>query len=59
MSDAAPRRNKEQVVEALHDVAAEMHNKMQRGDPPRMTLPVRSKSNISFDNRLGVFKYGK
>ena len=29
MSDAAPRRNKEQVVEALHDVAAEMHNKMQ------------------------------
>ena len=59
MSDAAPRRNKEQVVDALHDVAVEMHNRMQRGDPPRMTLPVRSKSNISFDNRLGVFKYGK
>ena len=59
MSDAAPRRTKEQVVDALHDVAAEMRNKMQRGDPPRMTLPVRSKSNISFDNRLGVFKYGK
>ena len=42
----APRKNRKQVVEALHEVAAEMHNRMQRGDPPRMTLPVRTKTNI-------------
>ena len=55
----APRKNRKQVVEALHEVAAEMHNRMQRGEPPKMTLPVRSKTNISFDNKLGVFKYGR
>ncbi|MBR79247.1 MAG: DNA topoisomerase VI [Euryarchaeota archaeon] len=59
MSESAPRRSKEQVIEELHNVAAEMHDRMQKGSPPRMTLPVRSKSNISFNNKLGVFKYGK
>ena len=24
-----------------------------------MTLPVRTKQNISFDSKLGVYKYGK
>ncbi len=50
---------KEQVIEALHDIAGEMHNKMLKGDPPTMTLPVRTKQNISFDSKLGVYKYGK
>ena len=34
---------KEQVIEALHDIAGEMHNKMLKGEPPTMTLPVRTK----------------
>ena len=50
---------KEEVIEALHGVAGEMHNKMLKGEPPTMTLPVRTKQNISFDEKLGVFKYGK
>ena len=53
------RKSKEEVIEALHDVASEMHDKMSKGIPPTMTLPVRSKSNIGFDQRLGVYKYGK
>ena len=53
------RKSKEEVIEALHDVASEMHDKMSKGTPPTMTLPVRSKSNIGFDQRLGVYKYGK
>ena len=53
------QKSKDEVIEALHGVASEMHDRMTRGDPPRMTLPVRSKSNISFDKRLGVYKYGK
>jgi DNA topoisomerase-6 subunit A len=50
---------KEQVIEALHDIAGEMHNKMLKGEPPTMTLPVRTKKNIAFDPKLGVYKYGK
>ncbi len=50
---------KEEVIDALHGIAAEMHDKMLKGDPPRMTLPVRTKQNIAFDKKLGVYKYGK
>ena len=49
---------KEQVIEALHDIAGEMHNKMLKGEPPTMTLPVRTKKYIAFDSNLGVYKYG-
>ena len=49
----------ESVVASLHDVAEEMHNKMIKGIAPTMTLPVRTKLNVEFDNKLGVFKYGK
>jgi hypothetical protein len=53
------QKTKEEVIDALHGVASEMHDKMLRGNPPTMTLPVRSKSNIGFDKKLGVYKYGK
>ena len=53
------QKTNEEVIEALHSVASEMHDKMLKGNPPTMTLPVRSKSNIGFDKRLGVYKYGK
>ena len=52
-------KTKEEVVEALHSVAAEMHDKMLKGKPPAMTLPVRTKKNIQFDKKLQVYKYGK
>ena len=54
-------RNKttEDVVSSLHEVAIEMHDKMMKGIAPTMTLPVRTKMNIEFDKKLGVFKYGK
>jgi DNA topoisomerase-6 subunit A len=49
----------DEVIQALHGVASEMHDKMVRGKPPTMTLPVRSKSNNGIDQKLGVYKYGK
>ena len=52
-------KTSESVVASLHDVAEEMHNKMMKGVAPTMTLPVRTKMNIEFDKKLGVFKYGK
>jgi DNA topoisomerase-6 subunit A len=49
----------DEVVESLHGVAQEMHDRMLKGTAPTMTLPVRTKKNIEFDKRLGVYKYGK
>ena len=49
------QKTKEEVIDALHGVASEMHDKMMKGNPPTMTLPVRSKSNIGFDKKLGVY----
>lgn len=52
-------KTNESVVASLHEVAEEMHNKMMKGTAPTMSLPVRTKKNIEFNKRLGVFKYGK
>jgi DNA topoisomerase-6 subunit A len=43
----------------LHGVVAEMYDRMVKGEAPTMTLPVRTKNNIGFDKKLGVYKYGK
>ena len=37
----------------------EMHDKMMKGNPPTMTLPVRSKSNIGFDKKLEFTSTGR
>jgi DNA topoisomerase-6 subunit A len=55
---SAARKTQAEVVEDLHDVAREMYKRMAMGEPPRMTLPVRTKTNIGFDEKLGVYKYG-
>ena len=53
------QKTKEEVVEALHDIASKMHDDMTKGEAPKMTLPVRTKKNISFDKKLGVYKYAR
>jgi|AJXC01.1.fsa_nt_gi DNA topoisomerase VI, subunit A len=51
---------KEEVIEALHSIAGEMHDNMTKGQPPRMTLPVKDQEEHRFRmKRLGVYKYGK
>jgi len=55
---ATQRKTTEEVVENLHDVAREMYKRMAKGEAPTMTLPVRTKNNIGFDDKLGVYKYG-
>ena len=49
----------EETKAALHEVVTEMYDKIVKGEPPTMTLPVRTKNNIGFDKNLGVYKYGK
>ena len=46
MSD---ERSGEATMAALKDVAMEMYERMEQGDAPTMTLPVRTKSNIGFE----------
>ena len=55
----AERKSIEETKTALHDVVREMYDRIVKGDPPTMTLPVRTKNNIGFDPKLGVYKYGK
>ena len=55
----AERKSVEETKVALHDVVREMYDRIVKGDPPTMTLPVRTKNNIGFDSKLGVYKYGK
>ncbi|MBG17967.1 MAG: DNA topoisomerase VI [Euryarchaeota archaeon] len=42
---------------ALKDVAMEMYERMEQGEAPTMTLPVRTKSNIGFDEKTSVYTY--
>ncbi|MBT5594807.1 MAG: DNA topoisomerase VI, partial [Euryarchaeota archaeon] len=52
-------RTPEETKAAMHEVVAEMYDRIVKGEPPTMTLPVRTKNNIGFDKKLGVYKYGK
>ena len=49
----------ENTKRELHAVVEEMYDRIVKGEPPTMTLPVRTKNNIGFDDKLGVYKYGK
>ena len=49
----------EETKAAMHEVVAEMYDRIVKGEPTTMTLPVRTKNNIGFDKKLGVYKYGK
>ena len=45
----AERKSIEETKTALHDVVREMYDRIVKGEPPTMTLPVRTKNNIGFD----------
>ena len=48
------RMSSEDTKVAMHSVVGEMYDKIVKGEPPTMTLPVRTKNNIGFDKKLGV-----
>jgi DNA topoisomerase VI subunit A len=53
------RHTAEETKQAMHLIVGEMYDRIVKGEPPTMTLPVRTKNNIGFDKKLGVYKYGK
>ncbi|HEY3420102.1 MAG TPA: DNA topoisomerase IV subunit A [Methanomassiliicoccales archaeon] len=52
------KRVDNKAVEALFSVANSIYDQIDHGKIPKMVLPLRTKSNIRFDPKHGVFKYG-
>jgi DNA topoisomerase-6 subunit A len=47
------------AVRSLKEIAQSIYDQIDSGKIPKMTLPLRTKSNIRFDAKHGVWKYGK
>jgi len=47
------------VINKIDLVAKKIYNDFQESEIPYLNLPTRSKSNIRFDDKLSVWKYGK
>ncbi len=47
------------AVSSLKDIAQSIYDQIDSGKIPKMTLPLRTKSNIRFNPKHGVWKYGK
>lgn len=46
------------AVEELYKIADDIYNQIEKGQVPKMQIPLRSKKNIQFAPRKGVWKYG-
>ena len=49
------RREDGETKEALHQIVNEMYKKLEKGETPTMTLPVRTKLNIDFDKNSWLY----
>jgi len=47
------------AVEKLTEIAGMIYNQLDKGQIPKMVIPLRTKSNIRFDPKSAVWKYGK
>ncbi len=52
-------KDKMNAVKKLDFIATKIYLDLHNNDIPTVSLPTRAKSNIIFDERLGVWKYGK
>ena len=48
----------EGAVAELETIAKQLYKHMSKGDIPQMEIPVRTKTNIIFDEKTRVWKYG-
>jgi len=49
----------EETVQKLGKIAEEVYDHLAASQIPTLAIPSRTKKNIQFDERLGVWKYGK
>lgn len=54
-----PGERQRHAVAALHRIAEEIYDALDRGQIPRMAIPLRTKANIRFDPRKSVWRYGR
>ena len=47
------------AVDKLTDIAQDVYDQLDGGKIPKMMIPLRTKSNIRFDHKTAVWKYGK
>jgi len=47
------------VISRIDLIASKVYDDLQNTDIPFLQLPTRAKSNIAFDEKLSVWKYGK
>jgi len=53
------KKDYSQVIEKIDTIAEKVYYDLYKQDIPFLNLPTRSKSNIYFDEKLNVWKYGK
>ncbi len=51
------KRHKD-AMENMEDIAAQFYEQLKKGTIPEMKISTRSKNNIVFDKKTGVWKYG-
>ncbi|MCD6461175.1 MAG: DNA topoisomerase IV subunit A [Thermoplasmata archaeon] len=49
----------EDVIARLDDIALQIYTQLEKKQIPKIGLPSRTKTNIRFDKRSGVWKYGR
>ncbi|MFC6732803.1 MULTISPECIES: DNA topoisomerase IV subunit A [unclassified Haladaptatus] len=54
----SPSKNDDVAREQLIDLAASFYDQFAGGDIPKMKIPTRTKSNIIYDEEMGVWVYG-
>jgi DNA topoisomerase-6 subunit A len=47
------------AIDQLTGIAEMIYQQLDKGQIPKMVIPLRTKSNIRFDLKSGVWKYGK
>jgi DNA topoisomerase-6 subunit A len=52
-------RSEGEPVKKLTEIAEQIYGQIEGGEIPKMVLPLRTKSNIKFDSKSNVWKYGK
>ena len=48
----------QESLKKLYQIAEEIYEDLTRGEVPKMRLAARTRSNIVFNSRYGVWKYG-
>jgi DNA topoisomerase VI subunit A len=55
----ASREQDAVTTQAIHDVAARLHDAICRGERPDLTTPIRALSNVRYDQERGYFEIGE